>query len=227
MTMAAWPRTHDNTKPPRGGFIWIECRYARREPESAPAARVVREGRRASAGDPRPGDRGVRAARVGPHEHARDREGGRRDARRPRALLRVARRAARRGVPRVRAPGRQAPTGGPGGDAGGDDAAVRRGQPRGGRARPAVLHAGGGRPRGRPSGRARVRDDEVRSAAPGPGGPRAPNQQAGRIRADLDPEAIAALVIAASDGLQTQWLLDPDAPQDAALLLLEQLLSRP
>jgi len=53
------------------------------------------------------------------------------------------------------------------------------------------------------------------------------NQQAGRIRADLDPEAIAALVIAASDGLQTQWLLDSDAPQDAALLLLEQLLSRP
>ena len=53
------------------------------------------------------------------------------------------------------------------------------------------------------------------------------NQQAGRIRADLDPEAVAALVIAASDGLQTQWLLDPDAPQDAALALLEQLLTRP
>jgi AcrR family transcriptional regulator len=53
------------------------------------------------------------------------------------------------------------------------------------------------------------------------------NQQVGRIRADLDPEAIAALVIAASDGLQTQWLLDPDAPQDAALALLEQLLTRP
>ena len=53
------------------------------------------------------------------------------------------------------------------------------------------------------------------------------NQQAGRIRADLDPEAIAALVIAASDGLQTQWILDPDAPQDAALALLEQLLTRP
>ena len=53
------------------------------------------------------------------------------------------------------------------------------------------------------------------------------NQQAGRIRADLDPEAIAALVIAASDGLQTQWLLDSEAPQDAALALLEQLLSRP
>lgn len=53
------------------------------------------------------------------------------------------------------------------------------------------------------------------------------NQKVGRIRADLDPEAVAALVIAASDGLQTQWLLDPLVPQDAALTLLEDLLSRP
>ncbi|WP_109211559.1 MULTISPECIES: TetR/AcrR family transcriptional regulator [Microbacterium] len=53
------------------------------------------------------------------------------------------------------------------------------------------------------------------------------NQQAGRIRADVDPVAVAALVIAASDGLQTQWLLDADAPQDAALALLDQLLSVP
>ena len=53
------------------------------------------------------------------------------------------------------------------------------------------------------------------------------NQRAGRIRADVDPLATAALVIAASDGLQTQWLLDPDAPQDAALALLDQLLSEP
>lgn len=51
------------------------------------------------------------------------------------------------------------------------------------------------------------------------------NQESGRIRADVDPAAVAALVIAASDGLQTQWLLDADAPQDAALSLLEQLLS--
>lgn len=51
------------------------------------------------------------------------------------------------------------------------------------------------------------------------------SQDAGRIRADLDPVAVAALVIAASDGLQTQWLLDPDAPQDAALTLLDELLS--
>ncbi|MFH8252630.1 TetR/AcrR family transcriptional regulator [Microbacterium sp. B2969] len=53
------------------------------------------------------------------------------------------------------------------------------------------------------------------------------NQQDGRLRADVDPHAVAALVIAASDGLQTQWLLDPDAPQDAALSLLETLLAAP
>ena len=53
------------------------------------------------------------------------------------------------------------------------------------------------------------------------------NQSDGRIRSDLDPEAIAALVVAASDGLQTQWLLDPETPQNAALVLLEQLLEAP
>lgn len=53
------------------------------------------------------------------------------------------------------------------------------------------------------------------------------NQARGRFRADLDPEAVAALVVAASDGLQTQWLLDPAAPQDAALALLERLLAPP
>ncbi|MGW9585981.1 TetR/AcrR family transcriptional regulator [Microbacterium sp. NPDC055455] len=53
------------------------------------------------------------------------------------------------------------------------------------------------------------------------------SQEAGRIRADVAPEAVAALVIAASDGLQTQWLLDASAPQDAALALLDQLLAAP
>ncbi|HEU5222146.1 MAG TPA: helix-turn-helix domain-containing protein [Candidatus Lumbricidophila sp.] len=53
------------------------------------------------------------------------------------------------------------------------------------------------------------------------------NQATGRLRADLDPDAVAALVIAASDGLQTQALLDSDAPQVAALLLLEELLAAP
>ncbi|MFB7891727.1 TetR/AcrR family transcriptional regulator [Microbacterium sp. NPDC056044] len=51
------------------------------------------------------------------------------------------------------------------------------------------------------------------------------SQQAGRVRADVGPEAVAALVIAASDGLQTQWLLDAEAPQDESLMLLERLLA--
>lgn len=50
-------------------------------------------------------------------------------------------------------------------------------------------------------------------------------QADGRIRADLDAEQVAALVIAASDGLQTQWLLDPDVDQVASLALLDRLLS--
>jgi len=51
------------------------------------------------------------------------------------------------------------------------------------------------------------------------------NQSSGRIRADVDADVVAALVIAASDGLQTQWLLDPQVDQDAALTLLEALLA--
>ena len=50
-------------------------------------------------------------------------------------------------------------------------------------------------------------------------------QKDGRIRSDLDADQVAALVIAASDGLQTQWLLDPDVDQVAALALLDDLLS--
>ena len=50
-------------------------------------------------------------------------------------------------------------------------------------------------------------------------------QQDGRIRPDLDPDQVAALVIAASDGLQTQWLLDPNVDQVGALALLDRLLS--
>lgn len=52
-------------------------------------------------------------------------------------------------------------------------------------------------------------------------------QREGVLREDADADAVAALVIAASDGLQTQWLLDPEAPQDAALALLEKLLAHP
>lgn len=49
-------------------------------------------------------------------------------------------------------------------------------------------------------------------------------QRDGRIRADVDADAVAALVVAASDGLQTQWLLDERAPQHEALALLDRLL---
>ena len=44
-------------------------------------------------------------------------------------------------------------------------------------------------------------------------------QQAGSIAADIDPQDAAALVIAASDGLQIQWLLDPDAVVFTAVFL--------
>ena len=50
-------------------------------------------------------------------------------------------------------------------------------------------------------------------------------QQAGRVAADIDPLDAAALVIAASDGLQIQWLLDPDAVDvGRSLSILERLL---
>ena len=50
-------------------------------------------------------------------------------------------------------------------------------------------------------------------------------QRAGSIAADIDPRDAAALVIAASDGLQIQWLLDPDAVDvGRSLSLLERLL---
>ncbi|MEU7907738.1 helix-turn-helix domain-containing protein [Actinoplanes sp. NPDC049118] len=49
-------------------------------------------------------------------------------------------------------------------------------------------------------------------------------QRAGRIRPDIAPEAAAALIIAASDGLQTQWLLDPRIDIEKSLELLEGLL---
>ncbi|HET9649701.1 MAG TPA: TetR/AcrR family transcriptional regulator [Microlunatus sp.] len=50
-------------------------------------------------------------------------------------------------------------------------------------------------------------------------------QADGRIRPDLDADQAAALVIAASDGLQTQWLLDASVDQVGALALLDRLLS--
>lgn len=52
-------------------------------------------------------------------------------------------------------------------------------------------------------------------------------QAAGLIRPDVDPDAVAALVVAASDGLQTQWLLDDSVAQTEALALLARLLAGP
>lgn len=49
-------------------------------------------------------------------------------------------------------------------------------------------------------------------------------QAEGRIRTDVEPDQVAALVIAASDGLQTQWLLDPDVDQVGTLAMLDRLL---
>ena len=52
-------------------------------------------------------------------------------------------------------------------------------------------------------------------------------QRAGTIAADADPVDAAALVIAASDGLQVQWLLEPGTVDvGRALSLLERLLAR-
>lgn len=50
-------------------------------------------------------------------------------------------------------------------------------------------------------------------------------QSSGEMRVDLDPEAAAALIIAASDGLQIQWLLDSSVKQDAGLALLSRLFT--
>jgi AcrR family transcriptional regulator len=50
-------------------------------------------------------------------------------------------------------------------------------------------------------------------------------QRSGVIAADIEPDDAAALVIAASDGLQLQWLLDPGAVDvRRALALLDRLL---
>ena len=50
-------------------------------------------------------------------------------------------------------------------------------------------------------------------------------QESGAIAADVDPEDAAALVVAASDGLQLQWLLAPDdVDVRRSLELLERLL---
>ena len=52
-------------------------------------------------------------------------------------------------------------------------------------------------------------------------------QRADRVAPGIDPVDAAALVIAASDGLQIQWLLDPDSVDvGRSLSILERLLPR-
>jgi len=51
------------------------------------------------------------------------------------------------------------------------------------------------------------------------------DQERGLIDASIDPDAAAALVAAASDGLQLQWLLNPDEVDiRRSLALLERIL---
>ncbi|TYL54642.1 TetR/AcrR family transcriptional regulator [Agromyces mariniharenae] len=51
-------------------------------------------------------------------------------------------------------------------------------------------------------------------------------QAAGRIDADLDADRIANLFLAAADGLQTQWMLDPSIDMADHVAYLWQLVTR-
>jgi AcrR family transcriptional regulator len=51
-------------------------------------------------------------------------------------------------------------------------------------------------------------------------------QAAGRIDTDLDPERLANLFLAAADGLQTQWMLDPSIDMADHVAYLWQLVTR-
>ncbi|MCK1812991.1 TetR/AcrR family transcriptional regulator [Streptomyces sp. XM4011] len=50
---------------------------------------------------------------------------------------------------------------------------------------------------------------------------------AGTVRSDIPLDEAASLVLAAADGLSTQWLLDGSADLKSGLLLLERLLAPP
>ncbi|GAA1484780.1 TetR/AcrR family transcriptional regulator [Brachybacterium fresconis] len=52
-------------------------------------------------------------------------------------------------------------------------------------------------------------------------------QEDGRIRDDVDPADIAALLISASDGLQIQWLLEPSVELEGTLETFAVLLAPP
>lgn len=52
-------------------------------------------------------------------------------------------------------------------------------------------------------------------------------QAAGRVDADLDADRIANLFLAAADGLQTQWMLDPSIDMADHVAYLGHLVTRP
>jgi AcrR family transcriptional regulator len=52
-------------------------------------------------------------------------------------------------------------------------------------------------------------------------------REAGTVRSDIALENAAALLIAAMDGLSTQWLLDPSIDMHDGMALLESLLAPP
>jgi hypothetical protein len=51
-------------------------------------------------------------------------------------------------------------------------------------------------------------------------------QRAGNIDPDLDADITATLFVAAADGLQTQWLLDPSIDMTEHMFQLWQLVAR-
>ncbi len=50
-------------------------------------------------------------------------------------------------------------------------------------------------------------------------------RQAGALRADVDLELLVTVVVAVMDGLQTQWLLDPEVDMAASFKLFSTLLT--
>ena len=64
---------------------------------------------------------------------------------------------------------------------------------------------------------ARIRDELAQRLAK--------EQAAGRVRGDVEPADMAALLIAASDGLQIQWLLEPSVELERTLETFAVLLA--
>lgn len=52
-------------------------------------------------------------------------------------------------------------------------------------------------------------------------------QRQGRIRPDIDPQAIARLALAAADGIQHQWLIDPTVDMGGVIDTIVALVTHP